>query len=248
MDFAVAEAQISWLLISTVRLFMKKIRVLLVDDHAMVREGLRSLLDMQSDILVVGEAATGREAIEKSGTLKPGVVVLDVSLPDLEGRQVAREVRDIAPQARIVVLTAHEDEQSMVHLCQVGVSGYVLKHSPTLELIEAIRAAAAGRIHFDSNLAGKVITHQLADASGRIQGQDLSEREVEVLRLVAWGHSNKEIGASLGISVKTVETYKARIAEKQHLVNRTDMVRFALNHGWMKPSEPGTETGPTPPP
>jgi len=234
------------LLIPTVPLFMKKIRVLLVDDHAMVREGLRSLLDMQSDLLVIGEAATGREAIEKSVTLKPGVVVLDVSLPDLDGQHVARALRDIAPHARIVVLTAHEDEQSMLHLCQVGVSGYVLKHSPIAELLEAIRTAASGRIHFDTNLAGKVIAHQLADAPGRIQGQDLSEREVEVLRLVAWGHSNKEIGVSLGISVKTVETYKARIAEKQHLLNRTDMVRFALNHGWMKPSEPGTTTGLTP--
>jgi two-component system, NarL family, response regulator NreC len=220
-----------------VRLLMKKIRVMLVDDHAMVREGLRELLHLQPDMPVVGEAATGKEAVEKSLTLKPNVVVLDVSLPDMEGREVARGVRAAAPAARIVVLTAHEDEESMLQLCQAGVSGYVLKHSPVQELILAIRTAAGGRIHYDANLAGKVIAHQLADGPSRNQGQDLSDREVEVLRMVAWGHSNKEIAAALGISVKTVETYKARIAEKQHLQNRTDMVRFALNHGWMKPPE-----------
>jgi DNA-binding NarL/FixJ family response regulator len=227
---------------------MKKTRVLLVDDHAMVREGLCGLLNLQADLQVVGEAGTGKEAIEKSRALKPGVVVLDVSLPDMEGRQVAREIRSMVPEARIVVLTAHEDEESMLQLCQAGVSGYVLKHSPTVELIEAIRTAAEGRIHFDANLAGKVIAHQLGDASGQGQGQELSEREVEVLRMVAWGHSNKEIGAALGISVKTVETYKARIAEKQHLLNRPDMVRFALSHGWMRQPGPGMSSGTGPAP
>jgi len=227
---------------------MRRIRLLLVDDHAMVREGIRNLLELQADMTVVGEAATGREAIEKARALKPAVVVLDVSLPDLEGRRVAREVRAVAPSARIVVLTAHEDEDSMLHLCQAGVSGYVLKHSSTAELIEAIRTAAMGKVHFDANLAGKVIAHQLGHKSTRNQPLELSEREVEVVRLVAWGHSNKEIGSVLGISVKTVETYKARIAEKQHLQTRTDMVRFAMSHGWMNPPESGMDAGVAPTP
>jgi len=227
---------------------MRRIRLLLVDDHAMVREGIRNLLELQADMTVVGEAATGREAIEKARALKPAVVVLDVSLPDLEGRRVAREVRAVAPSARIVVLTAHEDEDSMLHLCQAGVSGYVLKHSSTAELIEAIRTAAMGKVHFDANLAGKVIAHQLGHKSTRNQPLELSEREVEVVRLVAWGHSNKEIGSVLGISVKTVETYKARIAEKQHLLTRNDMVRFAMSHGWMNPPESGLDAGVAPTP
>jgi len=223
---------------------MKKIRLLLVDDHTMIREGLRALLDAQPDLRVVGEAATGKQAIARVCSLRPTVVVLDLSLPDADGRTVAREIRTRFPSTRIVVLTAHDDEHSMLELCQAGATGYVLKDSPISELILAIQAAVAGKEHFDANLAGKVISHQLAAPPNRAHGQGLSEREIEVLRMVAWGHSNKEIATSLAISVKTVETYKARIAQKQHLLSRSDMVRFALSQGWLKTHSPETGTGP----
>jgi len=222
----------------------RKIRILLVDDHAMIREGLRSLLDSQADFEVVGEAATGNEALEQVRSLHPAVVILDLSLPDGDGGGVAAEIRKRFPAIRVVVLTAHDDEDSMLQLCHAGAAGYVLKQSPISELIEAIRVVAAGKVHFDTNLAGKVIVQQLADSPHGIHSHELSEREIEVLRMVAWGHSNKEIGAALRISVKTVETYKARIAEKQHLVSRSDMVRFALGHGWLKAPTPGTGTDP----
>jgi DNA-binding NarL/FixJ family response regulator len=225
---------------------MKKIRILLVDDHAMIREGLRSLLDAQTGFQVVGEAATGQQALAQVRSLHPAVVILDLSLPDGDGGRVTTEIRARFPAIRVVVLTAHDDEDSMLQLCHAGAAGYVLKQSPISELIAAIRTVAAGKVHFDTNLAGKVIVQQLSDSHHGIPGHELSEREIEVLRMVAWGHSNKEIGAALRISVKTVETYKARIAEKKHLVSRPDMVRFALGHGWLKASTPGTGTGPRP--
>jgi two-component system, NarL family, response regulator NreC len=213
---------------------MKKVRILLVDDHAVVREGLRALIGAQPDLQVVGEAPDGRQALQKALELNPDIVLMDVSMPELDGSQTTRLLKSERPQIKVIALTAHEDETSLRQLCASGADGYVLKRSAADDLIRAIRAVAGGRLHFDATVAAKALATQLAGSQpGGERPPPLSEREEEVLRLLAWGYTNKEIATRLSLSVKTVETYKARIAEKSGLRSRTQMVQYALQHGWL---------------
>ncbi|HEV2392189.1 MAG TPA: response regulator transcription factor [Verrucomicrobiae bacterium] len=221
----------------------RKLRIVLADDHQMLRDGLRLLIDSQHDMHVIGEAANGREALDRARQLKPDVMVMDLSMPELNGLQVTERLKAELPELKIIALTAHEDESYLTELCKAGAVGYVLKRSAGEELIQAIGTVAKGGVHFEPTLAAKALAKQIGGANpGRDSaGAALSEREREVLLRLAWGYSNKEIAGELGLSVKTVETYKLRITEKLGLHSRTDMVHYALRKGWMSEnsSSPG---------
>jgi DNA-binding NarL/FixJ family response regulator len=215
---------------------MSSLRIFLADDHTVMREGLKSLVNAQTDMEVVGEADNGRTALQKAKELQPDVVIMDVSMPELNGIKVTEQLKRNCQKIKVLVLTAHDESGYLRQLLQVGASGYVLKKAAAEELINAIRAVAAGGVYLDPTLAGKVVGGYVGSRrlKGTPQGNDLSEREAEVLRLVAWGYTNKEIGSYLTISVKTVETHKANILEKLDLRSRVEMVRYALRQGWLR--------------
>jgi DNA-binding NarL/FixJ family response regulator len=220
---------------------MTKLRIFLADDHAVVREGLKALINAHPDMEVVGEAGDGRTACDRAAELRPDVVVMDVSMPDMNGVQATRELHVLAPAIRVVALTVHEDRSFVQQLLAAGASGYVLKRAAAEELVHAIRVVARGEVYLDPVVAASLV-QQLARRrrTGVTAGvEDLSDREAEVLRLIAQGHSNKEIAARLELSVKTVETYKARSMEKLSLTGRADIVRLALEKGWLQePDKP----------
>jgi DNA-binding NarL/FixJ family response regulator len=211
------------------------VRILMVDDHPIVLAGLKALVGANSDFAVVGEARDGRTALRLAGQLVPDVVVTDISLPEMNGIELAAALRAELPECRILVLTVHEERAYLRQLVELGVGGYLLKRSAADELPRAIRAVAAGGMYLDPAIAGKVVG-RLARRAGDHAGQqaELSERETDVLRLVAGGHSNKAIASRLNISVKTVETYKARAMEKLGFSSRVDVVRYAADQGWLR--------------
>ena len=219
---------------------MKKLSILLADDHKVVRDGLRLLIDGQRDMRVVGEAGNGKEALQQARALKPDVVVMDLSMPEVNGLQATERLKAERPGIKVVALTVHEDASYLVQLCRAGAVGYVLKRSAGDDLIQAIRTVAAGGLHFDPALASKALTEQHGEAPGKAgpHASDLSEREKEVLILLAWGYSNKEIAGDLDLSVKTVETYRVRISEKLGLRSRTQVVQYALRQGWLNEAYP----------
>src|SRR4051812_14217468 len=214
---------------------MIRLRVLLAEDHAIVREGLRALLDAQPDMEVVGEAADGREALDATKALGPDVVVMDISMPGLNGARATEAIRRECPGTRVLALTAHEDRGYLRLLVQAGASGYLLKRAASRELVHALRSVAAGGTYLDPALAGDI----LGSFAGRPPGRgsrredELSDREAEVVRLIARGFSNKEIAAQLDLSSKTIETYKARSLEKLGLSSRSDLVSYAVQRGWL---------------
>ena len=214
---------------------MKKLRILLADDHKVVRDGLRLLIDGQRDMRVVGEAGNGKEALRQACDLNPDVVIMDLSMPELNGLQATERLKAERPEVKVVALTLHEDPNYLLQLCKAGAVGYVLKRSAGDDLICAIRAVAAGGTHFDPTLAGKALQGRPGDSPRKemLHRGDLSEREREVLILLAWGYSNKEVAGNLDLSTKTVETYRVRINEKLGLRSRTEIVQYALRHGWL---------------
>jgi DNA-binding NarL/FixJ family response regulator len=214
---------------------MKRIRVLLADDHKVVRDGLRLLIDGQRDMGVVGEAGDGKEALRQARDLKPDVVVMDLSMPELNGLQATERLKADQPKVKVVALTVHEDPSYLLQLCKAGAAGYVLKRSAGDDLIHAIRTVAGGGLHFDPTLASQALKGLSGDLPNRdgLHPADLSEREKEVLILLAWGYSNKEIAGDLRLSTKTVETYRDRISEKLGLRSRTQIVQYALRQGWL---------------
>lgn len=218
----------------------EKLRILLADDHQMLRDGLRLLIDAQPNMRVVGEASNGHEALLKTREVSPDLVVMDLSMPEMNGLEATQRLRAEFPQVRILALTAHEDESYLAQLCKAGAAGYVLKRSAGDQLLQAIITVANGGLHFEPALASKALARQVAAQSGPTTAgpELLSEREREVLILVAWGFSNKEIASDLHLSVKTIETYKLRIAEKLGLRSRARMVQFALSQGWLDASRP----------
>lgn len=215
---------------------MNSLRIFLADDHTVMREGLKSLVNAQADMDVIGEADNGRLTLQRVRELQPDVIILDISMPDLNGIQVTERLKRLGHKVTVLVLTAHDDNGYLRQLLEVGASGYVLKKAAAEELINAIRVVAAGGVYLDPLLAGKVVGGYLNNRrlGGRPQNNDLSEREVEVLRLVAWGYTNKEVASYLRISVKTVETHKANIMQKLDLKSRVEMVRYALRQGWLR--------------
>lgn len=217
---------------------MTKVRVLLADDHAVIREGLKSLVNARSDMEIIGEAENGRLARQLAKALAPDVVVMDVSMPELNGIKATEILTQECPKVKILALTVHEDQGYLRQILKAGGAGYVLKKAMAEELIHAIRTVAAGETYIDPVLAHKVVRGYIREESvkDKLLRSDLSARETEVLRLIAWGYSNKEISAQLNIGVKTVETYKARLMEKLELRSRVDMVLYALHQGWLKDS------------
>jgi DNA-binding NarL/FixJ family response regulator len=213
-----------------------KLGVFLADDHTVVREGLKSLVNAQADMHVIGEAGDGRAAWQLAKELDPDVVVMDVSMPEMSGAQATELLRRDCPRVKVLALTVYEDRGYLRQMLEAGAAGYVLKRAAMEELALAVRTVAAGGSYIDPTLAGKVISGYLnqAPSGGKASGAELSERESQVLRLVAWGYSNKEIGWKLNINVKTVDTYKLRLMEKLNLRSRTDIVRYALRQGWLQ--------------
>jgi DNA-binding NarL/FixJ family response regulator len=212
---------------------VKPIRVLLADDHETVRQGLRLLIDAQSDMTVVGEAGDGLDATAKAQSLDPDVVVLDISMPEMNGLVATHRLREVAPSCAIVALTRYRDETYVTELLREGASGYVLKQSRSGELLGAIRVAASGGRYLDSALSKNLVDSRpkRGEAPPR-----LTDREAEVLRLVALGHSNKEIAGTLDLSVRTVEVHKANSMRKLGLAGRIDIVRYGLLQGWLNES------------
>ena len=210
----------------------RQFRVVLADDHATVRQGLRLIIDAQPDLTVVGEAADGRTALQCTRELQPDVVVMDISMPGMSGLTAARLLKQTYPRVAMVVLTRHTDDAYLHEMVRAGVAGFVLKQSPSTELIQAIRAVAAGGQYLDSSvtsrLAGGLLTREANKAGPR-----LTDRESEVLRLIARGHSNKEIASQLNLSVKTIEVHKANGMRKLGLRGRVDIVQFGIVQGWM---------------
>jgi DNA-binding NarL/FixJ family response regulator len=214
---------------------MAPLRILIADDHATVRQGLKLLIDSQPDMGVVGEAADGEGAVTQAGALKPDVIVIDISMPGMNGLIATRTLKRAQPHLAIVALTRHDDDTYLDEVLRAGASGYVLKQSPPIEFLQAIRVAAAGGIYLDAAMTSRVADGLLAGHT-EVASQPratISERESEVLRQIAVGHSNKEVAAQLKISVKTVEVHKANAMRKLGLTGRVDVIRYAVLQGWL---------------
>jgi DNA-binding NarL/FixJ family response regulator len=211
------------------------LRVFLVDDHPVVLAGIKALINADSGLQVVGEARDGRTAIRLATELRPDIAVLDISLPGLNGVKLTEQLRLACPNCKVLALTVHEDRGYLRQMLEVGVAGYVLKRSAPEELIRAINAVAAGGVYLDPAIAGKALgrTGPGPQESAPSDSVELSDREIEVLRLTASGHSNKSTAAEMRIGVKTVETYKARAMEKLGFRTRVELVRYVLSRGWL---------------
>lgn len=213
----------------------RSLRVLLADDHVTVRHGLKLLIDGQPDMTVVAEASDGAAAVRLATTCRPDVIVMDISMPGMNGLVATRALKQQQPALAIVTLTRHSDDAYLQELLRAGAAGYVLKQSAPSELLQAIRAAAAGGQYLDSTLTARVTARFLSREGKRVNksGGTLSERESGVLRLIASGYSNKEIAARLSLSVKTVEAHKANAMRKLDLNGRIDIVKYAVLQGWL---------------
>lgn len=215
---------------------MDKIRIVLADDHAVVRRGLREVFRVAPGMEVVGEASDGNEAIRLTTDREVDVLILDLTMPGPSGVEILERVRSKSPETRVLVHTMHDTRGHLSRLLDAGAAGYVLKTSAIEGLLEATRIVADGRIWIDPILAGQVMGKGVSSgADDDFSPSVLSPREEEVLRKVARGYPNKRIGEMLGISTRTVETYKARIATKLELHDRVEIVEYALAQGWLSP-------------
>ena len=218
---------------------MAKIRILIADDHALVREGIRALLSLCDDLEVVGEAADGTEAIAAARRLDPDVVLMDINMPGLGGLEATPEILRSNPRAKILVLTQYDDREYVTRFLKNGASGYVLKRAAGSELASAVRAVHRGGLVLDPSLAREALlptTPAPGVGAGEGEGryQSLTDREKQVLKLVAEGNSNKEVAQLLGISVKTAMSHRERVMQKLDIHNRTELVKFALKLGVIK--------------
>lgn len=212
---------------------MPEIRILLADDHAVLRAGLRLLLEAQPDMKVVGEAGDGSEALALSTNLHPDLILLDLTMPGLSGIDALPVLRKVAPEAKILILTMHDDESYLRQALRGGATGYFLKKAVDSELLSAVRAVMRGEVYVHPSLTKALLDDLLPGTSDSTPGdpwQALSEREQEVLILVARGHTSAEIAERINLSAKTVETYRARGMEKLNLRSRAALVQFALAH------------------
>jgi DNA-binding NarL/FixJ family response regulator len=216
----------------------EKLRILLADDHETVREGLRMILDAQPDMHVVATARDGTEALNQCEQIDPDVVIMDISMPGMNGLTATMQMADRCPDAKVLTLTRHADSTYLQQLLRAGAAGYVLKQSRPAELLHAIRSIAAGAKYLDAAMTAPMAGSlaRPAPAPGREPAAPLSPRETEVLRLIAWGNTNKEIAARLDLSVKTIEAHKANGMRKLGMRGRIDIVRYALLQGWLNES------------
>jgi DNA-binding NarL/FixJ family response regulator len=213
------------------------IRVLIVDDHAIVRQGIRSLLQAEPDMQVVGEAGDGIEATRLAKELAPDVVVMDLAMPEMDGLEATRLIKETNPQTQILALTMHESDEYFFRVLQMGASGYVLKRAATNDLLSAVRAVARGEVFLYPSVAKKLVTDYLLTAEIKGEGEDkgsyagLTEREREILKLIAEGLTNREIAERLVLSLSTVQTHYAHVMEKLNLQNRAALIKYAIKHG-----------------
>ena len=213
---------------------MKRVRILIVEDHATVREGLKLIVSAQSDMEVVGDTGDGRSAVSLAQQLQPDIVLMDISLPGLNGLKATALLKEHCPDVHVMALTRHQEDGYLHQMLRAGASGYILKQSPPAELLHAIRAVANGGKYLDSTVAGKMMGSYVGRAAGSAETTAaLTDRETEVLRLISWGHSNKEIASRLDLSVKTVEAHKANGMKKLGMSSRIDIVRYAVLQGWL---------------
>ena len=216
---------------------MAKLRVFLVDDHETVLEGLKAVVNAQPDMEVIGEASDGRNVVEDVRRLRPGIVVMDISMPNLSGLAATKALHEEFPAIKIVALTRHAEHGYLQQMMRAGAAGYVLKQSRVADLINAIRSVAGGGTFVDRPVAATVgadFGDRPVSAADTLARRDLTSREDEVMRLVAWGYTNKEIAAELNLSVKTVETHKANGMHKLGMHTRIDVVRYGLVRGWLQ--------------
>jgi DNA-binding NarL/FixJ family response regulator len=207
----------------------RKIRILLADDHAVVRQGFRMILDAQVDMEIVGEAGNGREAIAMSEKLKPDVVVMDVAMPELNGIEATRRMAELAPQSRVLALSMHKDSVYVREILRAGARGYLLKDSIDVDLLAAVRAVAKGEGYLSPAVSEAVLSDYRKHVTDPLDL--LSSREREVLQLIAEGKTNKEIAGLLSLSVYTVDAHRGRIMEKLNLHSTGELVRFAVRQG-----------------
>jgi two-component system response regulator NreC len=215
-----------------------KIRVVIADDHAVVREGIKMILSREPDIEIVGEAGNGREALDLVAKTKPHVVVMDISMPEMGGVEATRRVKEAHPKVNVLALTMHEDESYVFQLLKAGASGYVLKRGAAQDLVQAIRSAARGEAFLYPSVARSVLADYLKRVEAgeeRHRFDGLTDREREILALIAEGLSNQEIARKLYISIKTVQTHRTHIMEKLDLHNRAQLVRYAIRKGLIEP-------------
>jgi two-component system, NarL family, response regulator NreC len=215
---------------------MNKLRIILAEDHETIRDGLKLLVNSRSDMEVVGEADNGRTALQLAEELSPDVVVMDISMPELNGLQATKKLKDKSPQVKVLILTRHGEPGYLQELLQAGASGYVLKQSKSEELIRAILAVAAGQTYLDPAITEKAVT-QLRESGQVARGvpnANLTAREADVLRLIALGYVNKEVAARLNLSIKTVEAHKSNAMNKMGMKSRVDIVRYAILQDWLQ--------------
>jgi DNA-binding NarL/FixJ family response regulator len=211
-----------------------KIRVLIADDHPVVLAGVKAVLNGAPDVEIAGEASDGQMALEMALELRPSILVLDLSMPGLNGVDVTRQLSGELPECKVIILTVHEDRSYLRKLIEAGAAGYVLKRSAAEDLPRAIKAVAAGGVYLDPSIAAHALDrHPGSHKEAAEPHADLSDREVEVLRLTAVGHSNKAIASLLQISVKSIETYKARAMDKLGFSSRVELVGYAVSKGWL---------------
>ncbi len=221
---------------------MKKLRLFLAEDQTILRHSLKSLLENEPDLEVVGDAGDGEEAVRQVRSLRPDIVVMDVSMPRMDGVEATLAIKQACPDVKVLALTVHETKTHIRQILKAGASGYIVKRSAAEELIQAVRSVAAKGIYLDPIVAAKLVSGPTPpapeiSAEDKPRAEQLSDREAEVLRLIALGYANKEIAALLNVSVKTVETFKTRSLEKLKLSSRVDIVRYAIERGWLTTSE-----------
>jgi two-component system response regulator NreC len=212
------------------------IQILIADDHGVVRAGLRALLNAEPDLQVVGEAACGKEAVRFAVQRQPDVVLMDISMPELDGIEATRRLAEQAPQVRVVLLTVHEDAALLREAIRAGASGYVIKRAVESELISAVRASVAGDLYVHPSMTRSLLDDQEPVSANSRALDRLTPREIEVLCLIAEGHTNTQIAKLLHLSPRTVETHRANIRAKLHLDSRADLVRFSIRHGLLADS------------
>lgn len=217
---------------------MAMLTIFVVDDHMVVREGLKTLINAQPDMAVTGEAGDGATALQQIQAAQPDVVIMDISMPGVNGITATETLRQTCPAVKILVLSIHDDTSYLRQMLAVGAAGYLVKHTIADALIQAIRSVAAGGLYLDPGIAGHVVSRYVRRpvAVTDLLGAALSEREYEVVLRVVQGYSNKETAQQLSLSVKTVESYRARAMEKLGLTTRAALVRYALEHGWLQPA------------